>query len=445
MGRGITSINQQVLIEMREYLIYAGEIVLKKRLQYVIDNINIHPALQDDVVFDITNDVAVAHLVYDVECANEQRWYMQPSSLMIGSEEGIVWNTYTHNGVDVMLLSKIINENRQLALLDDGFVIQGDILATLFFHWSRYEEIGKGQSLEENALFAIKNKINTTPYLDLLLLLFLDFIRLKKKSSLTKSFVITHDIDFTTQSDLPVGAQLSMVSSIIKRSAKPLNGVIDMTHDILSSTIDTSYLVDRIGLTKQIYFLVGGRDKIDFPKNEKSLKNIATIAHKAKSLGYAIGIHPSIHSGVDVEKVKAEKEMLEHLTNTEIVLSRQHYLIFDPKLTVPLLEQLNIAEDSSCGYNNHVGFKAGTSYRFYYYNWIGECTSSVVSLPLVWMDSAQWQLINKEPATFESSATQFLESIPFGTICINIHNSFYQHIKWYGGSMGKFIKLIAEK
>lgn len=430
---------------MREYLIYAGDKVLKQRLLYVVDNINIHPALQDDVVFDITDDSAIAHLVYDVELANEQRWYMQPSTLITGMVGELIWNTYTHNGIDVMLLSNVTQTSTPDPLLDDGFKIQGDLFATLFFHWSRYEEVNMGQSLKESTLFAIENNINTKPYLDEILVLFLDLVRLKNRSPLPKSFVISHDIDYATLSDLPIGRQVSMAGSIIKRSTRPVKGLLAMTRNVLSSSIDTSFLVDRIGPTKQIYFLVGGKDKIDFPKNEKSLKKIASIAHKAKSLGYAIGLHPSIYSGLDVEKVKAEKETLEQLSNTEIVLSRQHYLLFDTKLTVPLLEQLGIAEDSSYGYNDHVGFRAGTGFRFYYYNWIEERTSQVIALPLVWMDSAQWQLINRDPLSIEAKAMQFLESIPYGTICVNIHNSFYQHIDWYGGSMNKILELISGK
>ena len=78
-----------------------------------------------------------------------------------------------------------------------------------------------------------------------------------------------------------------------------------------------------IQIKKDAYFIVGGEAKVDTPLNTDS-----TVFRKAvrlsKERGYRIGIHPSYDTWKNADQMKQEKELLEHIIDMEIEISRQH-------------------------------------------------------------------------------------------------------------------------
>jgi len=135
---------------------------------------------------------------------------------------------------------------------------------------------------------------------------------------------------------------------------------------------------------KLIYFVLCA-ERTQFDKNISF--NNPVFKQKLDELSaFEIGIHPSYYSGSFAGRLKEEKERLESISNRKIVKSRQHYL----KLTLPqtYIDLINsgITEDYSMGYPERVGFRAGTSYPFKWYNLNEDEVTNLSIYPFCAMD-----------------------------------------------------------
>ena len=126
----------------------------------------------------------------------------------------------------------------------------------------------------------------------------------------------------------------------------------------------------------------------------------------------------------------------------KISKSRQHYLHFDFHKTIKYLENNKISEDSSLGYNEHVGFRCGTGVPFYLFNWSIMAKSKVLERPLVWMDSSQMNLHKKTGFSFQDGVSHFFKNNKFNTqIEINIHNSSWVDFKYFGVNLAMIYEI----
>ncbi len=101
-----------------------------------------------------------------------------------------------------------------------------------------------------------------------------------------------------------------------------------------------------------------------------------------------VGLHPSVSAADNVEKISLEKEKLEMLLQVNLTKSRQHYLRMRFPDTYRALLKAGIKEDFSMGFHDGVGFRAGTSRPFYWYDLEREKTTDLLVHPLVLMDVA---------------------------------------------------------
>jgi hypothetical protein len=113
--------------------------------------------------------------------------------------------------------------------------------------------------------------------------------------------------------------------------------------------------------------------------------DLAEIAPELRELqagGAEIGLH-GIDSWRDCEAGRDECERVRSLAGRREVGVRMHWLYFDPQKSPAILEQAGVAYDSTVGYNDTVGFRAGTSQVFKHPG-----ASSLLELPLHIMDTA---------------------------------------------------------
>jgi hypothetical protein len=120
------------------------------------------------------------------------------------------------------------------------------------------------------------------------------------------------------------------------------------------------------------------------PKNRASAYGAADIAGEMRQLiahGHEIGLH-GIEAWHHQGKGRQELNEITQVSGTEIAGIRMHWLYFD-KRSPAVCESLGIAYDSSVGYNETVGYRAGTSQV---YRPIG--AERLLELPLHIMDTA---------------------------------------------------------
>jgi hypothetical protein len=99
-----------------------------------------------------------------------------------------------------------------------------------------------------------------------------------------------------------------------------------------------------------------------------------------------VGLHGSPESAFDLEILKAELARLRAL-GFAVMGYRTHYLHFDYQKSFGLLEEAGIKYDSTLGYWESIGFRAGTSFPFYPFNIKENRPFRVLEIPLIVMDT----------------------------------------------------------
>jgi len=111
------------------------------------------------------------------------------------------------------------------------------------------------------------------------------------------------------------------------------------------------------------------------------------------SRGHSIGLHCSYYSPYDVDAVSQELGNLQAVishNNLDFVVSscRCHYLRWDGKITPRVLDAAGLKFDSTLGYADSVGFRAGTCYEYTMYDLAGRRSLDLIESPLLVMDTS---------------------------------------------------------
>jgi hypothetical protein len=110
-------------------------------------------------------------------------------------------------------------------------------------------------------------------------------------------------------------------------------------------------------------------------------QDIADAIHKLTAAGCEVGLH-GIDAWIDSSRGRQELDEIRRVTGTSEVGVRMHWLYYDEQSPVAL-EQAGAAYDSTFGYNETVGYRAGTAQIYKPLN-----VDHLLELPLHIMDTA---------------------------------------------------------
>ena len=102
--------------------------------------------------------------------------------------------------------------------------------------------------------------------------------------------------------------------------------------------------------------------------------------------GWKIGLHGSFYSADDLELITKEKESLELAVGHKVTATRQHWLRYFEHQT-PLIHEQLFQTDSTVGWNDRVGFRAGIASKYKPYNHKEGRAFDYFVIPQVVMDS----------------------------------------------------------
>jgi len=111
-------------------------------------------------------------------------------------------------------------------------------------------------------------------------------------------------------------------------------------------------------------------------------KNIRSLLKEITTNGFDIGLHGSFDSYNDEEKIRSEKKALENILGKEVKGIRQHYLRFEVPHTWEIQENAGFLYDTTLGYSDAIGFRAGICFPFYPFK------MKILEIPLTLMDTA---------------------------------------------------------
>lgn len=312
-----------------------------------------------------------------------------------------------------------------------------DFLAAIFFLLSRVEEY-RDNPRDQHGRFQSSSSL--TSKLDLLKYPIIDEwiqafekkiletfgIKLQKRNGY--SFTSTIDIDhiFAYRSKpyfVKVGAFVRDLFTLKFQRMKD--------RFLESDPYDTfDYLVEvnkNKGSNNKAFILTSERGKFDKSLHPSHKEFISKV--KSLSENFNIGIHPSYQSELDLEKLEKEKSDLGKIVNADIVDSRQHYLKMNLPDTYRNLIKAGITNDFTMGYPDKVGFRAGTSQSFAWYDLESDHSTELTIHPFAIMDVTlkQYLKLNKEAAI--SLSKRIIDSIRKvdGQFILIWHNSSFYH------------------
>ena len=136
----------------------------------------------------------------------------------------------------------------------------------------------------------------------------------------------------------------------------------------------------------------GPKDSGYDPRHPKVRRIISWLgAHGAEN-----GVHPGYRTFLEPERLRQEVQTLQEVLGDQPMGGRQHYLRWRPD-TWFHWEACGLAYDSSVGYHDRVGFRAGTC--FPYRPWLLALNrqANLIEIPLVAMEQALWRHMRLTP------------------------------------------------
>jgi len=188
---------------------------------------------------------------------------------------------------------------------------------------------------------------------------------------------------------------------------------------------------------KSIYFFLFG----DYGKYDRNVSSgnkefralIKSIADDAE-----IGIHPSYSSNKNLHELEIEIKRLGKVIKRDITKSRNHFLKLSFPTTYERLLEHDITDDYTMGYANAVGFRAGTSVSFPFYNIDLEQETKLLVHPFAVMDATLLYYLKLTPEEGIALTKQIIEEVKSvqGTFISLWHNeTVSDSLQWKGWKM----------
>jgi hypothetical protein len=420
--------------------------ILSPRLAYTIDFINRHPLKPSGVTIALGSKGDMV-LYYGQLIKGE---YHIPSLGLFFKRDHIdhktlIANTFTHN--EKGLLG--IGIGHAEGPVFDNVAFRFDLFETIFFLISRYEEVFakpednyKSGWLKESQHFLIKNGWEQVPVVDHLVKAFYEVVtgRVHQRNT---TYSISHDIDILYRFK-PWTKALRNIPAIIihRRGAKHLvKTIAHLSRQATGSSKDPYNVYDWLFQTsdrwtsKTLYMLAGGTTYYDdrYQVTDPDAKNIVDTAI---SRGYELGLHPSYDAGKDQAMMATQKEKLARVMGQRVSKSRQHCLRWFWDTTPDQLTALGMQQDSSMGYNRHLGFRCGTGFAYQMYDFKQERAYPWLELPMAFMESSMIHQATRTGQPITNLFQAFIKSNQSDThIEMNWHNSNFDQTMAHGAEM----------
>lgn len=184
----------------------------------------------------------------------------------------------------------------------------------------------------------------------------------------------------------------------------------------------------HFSLSPIFFFLLGNYNQYDkntAPKNKNLQKLIKELEDD-----YELGIHPSYASNESKELLQLEVNRLAGIVGRKVHQSRQHYLKLSLPVTYQRLIAVGIEKDYTMGYADAIGFRAGTSHPFKWYDLSKEATTALMIHPFQVMDVSLKEYLQYTPEKAIEVSVQMASLVKQygGTFTLLWHNSSFARI-----------------
>ena len=207
---------------------------------------------------------------------------------------------------------------------------------------------------------------------------------------------LTHDVDRSFKWDFRTGFK-NVIVSPTKKFAGLKSGILMGLGDLYKifskkedphlSFKNWSSLEDQYGFKSAFYFIpLTEKSNNAYDRHYINHQKISKIIQEIYSKGWEVGVHGSYDSYRNSVKLQNEKNKLEKILGDKVIGLRQHYLRFESSATWKVQYQAGFLYDTTLGYNEAIGFRAGIAFPFYPYDFETQSRIPILELPLTIMD-----------------------------------------------------------
>lgn len=159
----------------------------------------------------------------------------------------------------------------------------------------------------------------------------------------------------------------------------------------------------------------GFSDRVTF---EGSSATLGQMMREIALRGWDVGVHGSITSATQAGVLALQVREIETIIGRPVLTSRQHYLEYDPRRTPGIQAAAGLLADGTQGFNDTLGFRAGTSFPYRVWDWSANRLLPLWQVPLHIQDGP---LLRQWPTVEEAVA-----------VCVR----FLQKVQRVGGCLG---------
>jgi hypothetical protein len=326
-------------------------------------------------------------------------------------------------------------------LLDGGMLDfgdgGGDLVASAFWHLSRWEE-RPGSARDGHGRFPGSAAL-ADPALPAVDALLREFRRHVGDSGATPFTVaLTHDVDNPWRWSRP---RALLGAAARARAALRAGRRGDAARDALALAAapvrrargtDPNWAYDRIAAIERghggrsTYFVMAGHHvPADGPDPAAYDRLRPAIVAQVAAQGDEVGLHPSYTASEQPGRIAEERARLAELAGGPVAGMRFHYLRHDTHATLPELDRQGFTYDSSQGYGDAIGLRAGFSFPYRPFDLAAGRPLDLVELPLAVMDAtlAEERYLGLSPAAALERTIALLERVAGigGTVAILWH------------------------
>ena len=280
--------------------------------------------------------------------------------------------------------------------VERGEVPEADELAAGFFHLARVEERGAARDRHGRFLVASSCLDPLDPPLE----------RLRQELGVDPpryrgarfAVALTHDVDVPwrwTRIGM-LGAAARLKSHALAGRAAPAaheaRGLARVPLHKLRGT-DPNWRFAEIAAeesardTRSTFFLMAGHGhRADGAAPEAYDRLRPQLVETLLGAGAEVGLHGSYLAADDLERLARERALLAQLDGP-LIGQRYHYLRVDPHRNLAPLSGIGFRYDTSLGFPDALGFRAGLAHPFRPWDFERDCPANLVEIPLAVMDA----------------------------------------------------------
>jgi len=344
----------------------------------------------------------------------------------------------------------IIFGNESIEVQNESIYIGNDIFGASFFMLTRWEEYVVKERDAHNRFpdeLSLSQRLNfhqrpvVDEYSTMLVNIFRNF-NINVNTQGEYRLLFTHDVDEILRFSSFYRFLRALAGDLIYRKSLPvfLNTVKDYLKIVGNLRKDPydkfDYLMDlseRHNIYSYFFFIPGKSGEADF-RYDISSEKVQKIIKYISERGHYTGIHGSYRSYDNLDYFRQERRRLKDILPA-VNINRQHYLRFAIPDTWQLLENAGIKSDTTIGFSNDWGFRAGTSHRFPVFNILTREKLNLTEYPLVAMDTALKLRYSNLGSMFrEVEKAYALVKKYKGAFVLLWHNNNIEHPDWKGSA-----------